>query len=50
LRRKEYIENYRIHYEPAEPEEEFEDRIRLYSLKAAINYSVGHPGCLLRKT
>ncbi|AEO64726.1 uncharacterized protein THITE_116263 [Thermothielavioides terrestris NRRL 8126] len=50
LRRKEYIENYRIHYEPAEPEEDFEDRIRLYSLKAAINYSAGHPGCLLRKT
>ncbi|KAK0702880.1 Fructosamine kinase-domain-containing protein [Apiosordaria backusii] len=45
-----YIQHYKQHYPPAEPAEEFDDRNRLYSLKGAINYSVGHPNSSLRKT
>ncbi|KAK4238065.1 protein-ribulosamine 3-kinase, chloroplastic [Achaetomium macrosporum] len=44
-----YIKHYVRHYRPAEPAEEFEDRIRLYSLKGTINYSAGHPSGRLRK-
>lgn len=45
-----YIDEYVKHYPKAEPEEEFYDRVRLYSLKGAINYSAGHPNSELRKT
>ncbi|KAH6630886.1 Fructosamine kinase-domain-containing protein [Chaetomium sp. MPI-SDFR-AT-0129] len=45
-----YIDEYVKHYPKAEPQEEFYDRVRLYSLKGAINYSAGHPNSELRKT
>lgn len=45
-----YKKHYLRHYPAAEPADEFDDRNRLYSLKGAINYSAGHPGCILRKT
>ncbi|KAH6848432.1 Fructosamine kinase-domain-containing protein [Chaetomium sp. MPI-CAGE-AT-0009] len=50
FRSEAYIRYYIQHYPPAEPAEEFEDRLRLYSLKGAINYSAGHPGSELRRT
>lgn len=45
-----YTQQYLSHFPAAEPVNEFEDRNRLYSLKATINYSAGHPGCVLRHT
>ncbi|KAH9905902.1 Fructosamine kinase-domain-containing protein [Xylariomycetidae sp. FL2044] len=45
-----YTQHYMKHFPPAEPQSEFDDRIRLYSLKGAINYSAGHPQNELRKT
>ncbi|KAK4113335.1 hypothetical protein N656DRAFT_828446 [Canariomyces notabilis] len=45
-----YTRQYLRHYPAAEPAEEFDDRIRLYSLKGAINYSAGHVDSDLRKT
>lgn len=45
-----YTRQYLRHYPAAELAEEFDDRIRLYSLKGAINYSAGHAGSDLRKT
>lgn len=39
-----------MHYPPAQPVEEFDDRNRLYSVKGALNYSAGHPGCIVRRT
>lgn len=45
-----YTRHYLQKYPPAEPAGEFDDRNRLYSLKGAINYSAGHPACVLRKT
>ncbi|KAK4201516.1 major facilitator superfamily domain-containing protein [Triangularia verruculosa] len=50
FRDKAYTEHYKKHYPPAEPEGEFDDRNRLYSLKGAINYSAGHPNSSLRQT
>jgi protein-ribulosamine 3-kinase len=50
FRSKVYTRHYLQKYPPAEPADEFDDRNRLYSLKGAINYSAGHPGCALRKT
>lgn len=45
-----YTRHYVQNYPAAEPVDEFDDRIRLYSLKAAINYAAGHPGSFLRTT
>jgi protein-ribulosamine 3-kinase len=45
-----YTRHYVQNYPAAEPVHEFDDRVRLYSLKAAINYSAGHPGSFLRTT
>ncbi|KAI0014973.1 Fructosamine kinase-domain-containing protein [Xylariomycetidae sp. FL0641] len=45
-----YTEHYLRHFPAAEPAEQFDDRNRLYSLKASVNYSAGHPGSSLRKT
>ncbi|KAL6912641.1 hypothetical protein ACHAPO_012046 [Fusarium lateritium] len=45
-----YVESYLRHFPAAGPEEEFYDRNRLYSLKATINYSAGHPGSITRHT
>lgn len=39
-----YLAEYKLHFPPAEPEVEFDDRSRLYSLKFDLNYSSGHPG------
>lgn len=50
FRSKVYTRHYLRNYPAAEPADEFDDRNRLYSLKGAINYSAGHPGCSLRKT
>jgi protein-ribulosamine 3-kinase len=50
LRSKVYLKQYLRNYPPAEPGDEFDDRNRLYSLKASFNYSAGHPGSFLRKT
>ncbi|KAK4187034.1 Fructosamine kinase-domain-containing protein [Podospora australis] len=50
FRQKVYWDAYLENYPAAEPAEEFDDRNRLYSLKGAINYSVGHPRSQLRKT
>lgn len=50
FRSKTYTRHYLRNYPAAEPVAEFDDRNRLYSLKGAINYSAGHPGCLLRKS
>lgn len=50
FRSKVYTEKYLQNYPAATPVDEFDDRNRLYSLKGTINYSVGHPGCSLRKT
>lgn len=47
---KVYTRHYLQGFQPAEPANESDDRNRLYSLKGAINYSAGHPGCALRKT
>ncbi|WEW60326.1 fructosamine kinase [Emydomyces testavorans] len=43
-----YWKAYKRHYPASEPKAEFEDRIRLYSLKGAINYAAGHPESELR--
>jgi protein-ribulosamine 3-kinase len=45
-----YTQHYLRNYPAAEPVEEFDDRNRLYSLKASINYSAGHPGDTMRQT
>lgn len=50
FRSKVYTRHYLRNYPAAEPVDEFDDRNRLYSLKGAINYSAGHPGCMLRRT
>jgi fructosamine-3-kinase len=50
LRSKIYTRHYLRNYPPAEPVEEFDDRNRLYSMKSTINYSAGHPGCIVRQT
>ncbi len=50
FRSEKYTKAYLNHYPAAHPAEEFNDRVRLYSLKGAINYSAGHPGSDLRKT
>ena len=48
LRSKIYTEQYLSKYPAAEPAVEFDDRNRLYSLKASLNYSAGHPGSTVR--
>ncbi|KAF4775529.1 hypothetical protein HER10_EVM0011565 [Colletotrichum scovillei] len=48
--KKDYMNRYLEFYPKAEPASEFEDRIRLYSLKGGMNYSAGHPGSRLRKS
>ena len=45
-----YTEQYLRYYPAAEPMEEFDDRSRLYSLKGSINYSAGHPKCIIRQS
>ncbi|TDZ17341.1 Protein-ribulosamine 3-kinase [Colletotrichum orbiculare MAFF 240422] len=45
-----YMDRYVEFFEMAEPADEFDDRVRLYSLKGGINYSAGHPGSRLRKS
>lgn len=45
-----YTREYLRHYPAAIPREEFDDRNRLYSLKASLNYSAGHPGSVVRET
>ena len=50
LREPEYTRHYLQHYPAAEPVEEFDDRNRLYSLKGTLNYSAGHPGCIVRQS
>lgn len=50
LRSQVYTQAYLRCYPAAEPQEEFDDRNRLYSLKGTINYSAGHPGCVVRQT
>jgi protein-ribulosamine 3-kinase len=50
LRSKVYVRAYLRHYPAAEPVDEFDDRNRLYSLKGTINYSAGHPGCIVRQS
>ncbi|KAM7210540.1 Fructosamine kinase domain containing protein [Rhypophila decipiens] len=39
-----YLDEYRRLYPPDEPQEEFGDRHRLYSLKFDLNHSAGHAG------
>lgn len=39
-----YLAEYKRYFPPAEPETEFDDRSRLYSLKFDLNHSSGHPG------
>ncbi|OAQ65121.1 protein kinase-like (PK-like) [Pochonia chlamydosporia 170] len=43
-----YLAEYKLHFPPAEPEAEFDDRSRLYSLKFDLNHSSGHPGDMAR--
>ena len=50
FRRPEYFQAYLPKYPAAEPEEEWDDRNRLYSLKYNLNYSGGHPGSITRQT
>ncbi|ROV91696.1 hypothetical protein VMCG_09255 [Cytospora schulzeri] len=50
LRSRTYTQEYLKQYPPAEPAAEFDDRNRLYSLKSSMNYSAGHPGCVVRQT
>lgn len=50
LRSKLYTQHYLQNYSAAEPVEEFNDRNRLYSLKGTMNYSAGHPNCIVRQT
>ncbi|KAK1723075.1 Fructosamine/Ketosamine-3-kinase [Colletotrichum acutatum] len=47
---KKYMDRYLEFFLKAEPAEEFEDRIRLYSLKGGMNYSAGYPGSQLRSS
>lgn len=50
VREQVYKDRYHAHYSKAEPEDEFDDRNRLYSLKGTINYSAGHPGSTVRQS
>ncbi|KXH47819.1 hypothetical protein CSAL01_03312 [Colletotrichum salicis] len=43
-----YMDWYLACFPKAEPVDEFDDRIRLYSLKGGINYSASHPNSRLR--
>ena len=45
-----YTQQYLRYYRAAEPVDEFDDRNRLYSLKGTLNYSAGHPGCIVRQS
>ncbi|KAI0968075.1 Fructosamine kinase-domain-containing protein [Xylaria arbuscula] len=45
-----YIQAYQQEIEPSEPVEEFDDRIRLYSIKNAVCDSAGHRGSVSRQT
>ncbi|KXH36155.1 hypothetical protein CNYM01_12071 [Colletotrichum nymphaeae SA-01] len=45
---KVYTDRYLESFPKTEPAEDFEDRIRLYSLKGGMNYSAGHPRSQLR--
>jgi protein-ribulosamine 3-kinase len=44
-----YMEAYKKEIEPSEPAEEFDDRNRLYAIKAAICDSAGHRGSPSRR-
>ncbi|KAI1737548.1 Fructosamine kinase-domain-containing protein [Xylaria scruposa] len=44
-----YMQAYQQQIEPSEPVEEFDDRNRLYAIKAAICDSAGHRGSLSRQ-
>ncbi|KAH9905023.1 Fructosamine kinase-domain-containing protein [Xylariomycetidae sp. FL2044] len=44
-----YIKAYQREIEPSEPAEEFDDRNRLYAIKAAICDSAGHRGSVSRR-
>lgn len=50
LRSPIYKEQYLLKYPAAEPVDEFDDRNRLYSLKASLNYSAGHPESAVRQS
>jgi protein-ribulosamine 3-kinase len=50
LRSRVYTRHYLRSYPAAEPADEFDDRNRLYGLKGTLNYSAGHPGCIVRQT
>lgn len=39
-----YMRSYQSQVEPSEPAEEWDDRNRLYSIRAYLNDSAGHPG------
>lgn len=44
-----YMMMYQREFEPSEPEEEWDDRNRLYAIRAAMCDSAGHPGSNSRK-
>lgn len=44
-----YIRLYQRHCEPSDPAEEWDDRNRLYSIRALLNQSAGHPGSIARE-
>lgn len=44
-----YIRLYQRHFEPSEPVEEWDDRNRLYSIRALLNQSAGHAGSVARQ-
>lgn len=43
---EEYVNEYRRHFEPAEPVSQWEDRIRLYSIKFGLAYLLENPSAL----
>lgn len=43
-----YIRLYQRHIEPSDPAEEWDDRNRLYSIRALLNQSAGHVGSVAR--
>ncbi|KAK1516551.1 hypothetical protein CABS01_06518 [Colletotrichum abscissum] len=44
-----YQRLYQRHFEPSEPAEEWDDRNRLYSIRALLNQAAGHPGSVARE-
>ena len=50
LSNRSYVHNYKLNYPVSEPEEEWDDRNELYSLRYDLATAINIPGCNLRQS